>query len=302
VSQGAAGDSPPPLADPLRSAFAAAKVNLTLEVKGKRSDSYHELVGLVCFADFGDTLEFRPGDQPFSLSVEGSFADALTGGVNLVERAASAFASAFGVPASDSFRLVKRIPVAAGLGGGSADAAAALRLLAEHHGEPGELAELIPLARSLGADVPCCLFSRAALMSGVGDRLQLLPAVEPIPALLLNPMLPLATREVFGALAAGPLGQMPEPAPLPPLRSAAEILAYAAASANDLEAPACRLLPVIGDMLSALRVLPGALLVRLSGSGPTCFALFAEFDEAQHAAERVRRERPQWWVQPVMLS
>ncbi len=280
--------------------FAPAKINLTLQIKGRRADGYHELESLVCFADFGDTLEFTPGSA-FSSNVEGPFAGALEGGGNLVERAARDFASAYGVEAGGAFHLTKRIPVAAGLGGGSADAAAALRLLARHYGKPEDLAALIPLVRALGADIPCCLFSRAALMAGIGEKLHPLPALAPMPALLVNPMAPLATRDVFRLLAAGSLRAAPGAVVLPDLKSGADLVAYAAERSNDLEGPACRLLPVIGDMLSALRALPGCLLARLSGSGPTCYGLFASIDEACSAADRLSADYPGWWVRPVTL-
>jgi 4-diphosphocytidyl-2-C-methyl-D-erythritol kinase len=175
--------------------FAAAKINLTLEIKGRRADGYHELESLVMFADFGDRLRLRPGG-PLSVTTGGPFAAAL-GGDNLVERAAKAYAAAFGCEADGAFHLVKALPVAAGLGGGSADAAAALRLLMRRHGAPEDLAALLPVAREIGADVPCCLYSQAALMTGIGERLHMLGAVPPIPALLINPLQPLATRDVF---------------------------------------------------------------------------------------------------------
>jgi 4-diphosphocytidyl-2-C-methyl-D-erythritol kinase len=287
-------DADEPLAE-----LARAKVNLTLEIKGRRADGYHELESLVLFADFGDELRFRP-QEPFSLTIDGPFGKGLETGGNLVERAALGFAAQYLARASGAFSLTKRIPVAAGLGGGSADAAAALRLLAHFHGVPEDRAALAPLARTLGADVPCCLYSRAAVMTGIGERLHPLGSIAPVPALLVNPRLSLSTADVFRALAAPPLAA-PPPA-LPRFSSLAEIVDYARARRNDLEPPARQLLPAIGEVLAALEAVPGALLARLSGSGPTCYALFASEEETGEAAQRVLRDHPGWWAQPVTLS
>ncbi len=298
--RGSFGSRLSPHLDALRDR-APAKINLTLEIKGKRSDGYHELESLVLFADFGDELEFRPAPD-FSLSVDGPFSDGLAGGDNLVRRAASAYAERYGLSLSGNFRLRKQLPVAAGLGGGSSDAAAALRILRKLHGQPGDLTALVPLARDLGADVPCCLHARAAIMTGIGEILHPLPASERIPALLVNPMRPLATGDVFRELNAGPLE--PERAPFAPpaLTTRRELIDYAAARGNDLEPPARRLLPVIDEVLDTLRAAPGALLARLSGSGPTCFAVFTEIHEAQAATRVIARSQPRWWVQPISLG
>jgi 4-diphosphocytidyl-2-C-methyl-D-erythritol kinase len=278
---------------------ARAKVNLTLEIKGKRPDGYHELESLVLFADFGDLLDYRPGGA-FSLRVTGPFAAALQGD-NLIERAVRACAELSGDEPSGAFHLAKHIPVAAGLGGGSADAAAALRMLAAC-GKPLDHGALLAVASRIGADVPCCLSPSAAIMTGIGEKLHPLAAVAPVPAVLVNPMLPLSTRDVFHALAAKPLAATPAPPLIPKLTGLADLAAYAKARGNDLETPACRLLPVIGDILAALNAAPGALLSRLSGSGPTCFALFANSADALAAKAAIRREHPRWWVKAVSLS
>ncbi|WP_280950387.1 MULTISPECIES: 4-(cytidine 5'-diphospho)-2-C-methyl-D-erythritol kinase [Rhodomicrobium] len=284
-----------------RAELAPAKINLTLEIRGRRPDGYHELESLVLFADFGDRLEYRAGG-PFSLDIEGPFAAGLDGEGNLVERAALALWRSRGDEPAGRFRLVKSLPVAAGLGGGSADAAAVFRLLAAK-GARGKLDALVPLAGQIGADVPCCLLSRAAIMTGIGERLHPLAPIEPVPAVLVNPMLPLATRDVFRVLSAEPLSKAPLTAPvLPKISSLADLLAYARGRGNDLEIPARRLLPVIGDVLTALAGARGALLARLSGSGPTCYALFATQAEATAAATAITDAHPGWWVQPVNLS
>jgi 4-diphosphocytidyl-2-C-methyl-D-erythritol kinase len=208
------------------------------------------------------------------------------------------------------------------LGGGSADAAAALRLLvcasaegaegiaktqaAEAEQQP-DMTAYIPLAREIGADVPACLFSRAAEMKGVGERLRHLAPIAPVPAVLVNPMVPLATRDVFRELQAPPLPRSGEPAPkeTPPLPEFANLnalLAYARAHPNHLEAPARRLLPSIGDVLGELANAPGAELARLSGSGPTCFALFRDSTAASAAAEAITKAHPGWWVCATTLQ
>ena len=317
-----------------RTEVARAKVNLTLEIKGRRADGYHELESLVLFADFGDLVEYRP-DCAFSLSVTGPFAAALDGD-NLLERAVRAYAAVSGSDPGGAFHLVKHIPVAAGLGGGSADAAAALRILASR-GKPVEPAALLTAAARLGADVPCCFASKPAIMTGIGDTLHPLASLTPVPAVLVNPMRPLPTGNVFRELGAGPLAAPPAAPIIPEFAGPADLVhpskrrlqpkfgkidaeqnaralmreqsecvsalaAYAKARGNDLEAPARRLLPVIGDMLTMLADAPGALLSRLSGSGPTCFALFADEADAVAAADAVRHEHADWWVRAVSLS
>jgi 4-diphosphocytidyl-2-C-methyl-D-erythritol kinase len=280
-------------------ARASAKVNLTLEIKGKRPDGYHELESLVMFADLGDEVSIRAAPS-YSLSVDGPFAGALDG-VNLIERAVVAFAEAYRVEAKIVCHLTKALPVAAGLGGGSSDAAAVLRLLREMFGKPAEIADLVPLARALGADVPCCLYGRAAIMRGLGERLTPVADAPAIPALLVNPMRPLATSEVFRKLNAPPFVATDETA-APALTTADEVIAYAIDRANDLEPTAISLLPIVADSLAMLRGLPGARLARLSGSGPTCFALFTTGHDAESAAQAVTRERPGWWVRAAVLS
>lgn len=329
-------DDMAPDADSIRSAcvlrdVAHAKVNLTLEVRGRRADGYHELESLVAFTAFGDDLALRPGPglgagQGVALDVSGPFASAIEG-ANLIGKAAELFAAAgHAVDAGGgAFALEKRVPVAAGLGGGSADAAAALRLLARHaragtRVDPGgaethifaqpaarlnALAGLQEIAARIGADVPACLFSAPAIMTGVGERLRFLMAFPSIPILLINPRLPLATADVFRELRARAMETAPSPvdpdAAPGALNSLDAVLNYAVPRRNDLEAPARRLLPVIGAMIDALAACPGALLARLSGSGPTCFALFRADAEVEDAAARIARMHPGWWVQASRL-
>jgi len=286
----------------IRADRAPAKVNLTLEIKGRRPDGYHELESLVLFADFGDRVQFRPAAD-FSLAIEGPFADSLAGEEpNLVISAARAFAATFAPDLCGAFDLTKELPVAAGLGGGSADAAAALRILKEAAGTPEDLAALVPLASSLGADIPCCLYARAALMTGIGEVLHPLPAIDPVPAVLVNPRLPLSTGAVFRTLAAGPLEGPPAPPNLTAIKTSGDLFDFAQARSNDLEPPAIELLPVIGEILDRLTALPGSRLARLSGSGPTCFAIFDSTEAANVAASELAEMRPDWWIKPVRLS
>jgi 4-diphosphocytidyl-2-C-methyl-D-erythritol kinase len=280
---------------------AHAKLNLTLEVLGRRGDGYHALRSLVVFAELGDILSFEP-EPDLSLAIEGPFAGAIEGD-NLVIAAAEA-AKAFDPGISlGRFHLDKTLPVAAGLGGGSADAAAALRLLARAN--PGRLsvATLEGLAASLGSDVTACLGSRPALMTGRGERVTAVGGVPPCGVLLVNPGLPLGAGTVYAALGAAPLSDPEkEPAAIPSFAGNFDALvAYADVRANDLESAALKLAPEIAGVLAALRRLDGARLVRLSGSGPTCFALFAPEDEATRAAATLAAAQPSWWIAATRL-
>ena len=275
---------------------APAKLNLALHVLGRRADGYHLLDSLVVFAGVGDVLRAEPAGG-LSLSVTGPFAAALGGAEdNLVLRAARALAQAGGIPAGGHMTLTKNLPVASGIGGGSADAAAALRLLARLWRLDLPAAGLARLALRLGADVPVCLASRPARMGGVGEVLSDAPALPPCGLVLVNPGVAVATPEVFRARAAGfshPL-DLPSPGQSGAWPDAAALAAALARMRNDLETPALALRPVIGDVLAALRALPGCLLARMSGSGATCFALLSDAQAAAAAAVAVTR--PGWWA------
>lgn len=275
---------------------AKAKINLTLEVLGRRSDGFHELESLVAFASFGDRLELDPGDG-LDLEVEGPFAAALGLGNLILDAARAARERVPGLNLG-RFRLTKALPVAAGLGGGSADAAAALRLIA--HANPGliEARILAELALKLGSDVRVCLESRPALMSGRGETVEPVRGFPACGIVLANPGLLLATQAVYAALDAPPVttGRRRAAAPLDFGGGFEALLAYALPRGNDLEAPAARLVPAIGDVLAALGALEGARLARLSGSGPTCFALFPSEQEARRAASLLAAAHPAWWV------
>lgn len=287
---------------------AAAKVNLTLRVLGRRPDGYHEIDSLVAFASVGDELTLTPADT-LSLHVAGETA-AAAGATdsNLVMTAARALARRHPGLRLGRFALIKRLPVAAGLGGGSADAAAALRLLARLNGLAPDDAGVMAVARETGADVPVCLASRARRMGGVGERLSPVLTLPPLHAVLVNPGVALATAEVFRALAAGPLREGDHgPSGHDPVAAAEAmdrdaLFARLAAEPNDLEVPALALRPVIGTVLAALRDAGGCRLARMSGSGATCFGLFDTADAASAAAADLAQLQPAWWVRGCTLS
>ncbi|MCW5736099.1 MAG: 4-(cytidine 5'-diphospho)-2-C-methyl-D-erythritol kinase [Enhydrobacter sp.] len=268
--------------------LAPAKINLWLNVLGRRADGYHLLDSLVAFTDLADVIEAAPSDR-LSLTVEGPFAATLNGeGDNLVLKAARLLADRAGISPRVALRLHKNIPVAAGLGGGSADAAAVLRLLTEQWRVALPVEELFDLAARLGADVPMCLAGRAALVSGVGERLAPAPPLPPCTILLVNPGNPLPTSQVF-AKRQGAFS----PARTPRLwRNAASFAAVLAEYGNDLTDAAVALRPEIAQVLAFLGTSEGVLHAAMSGSGATCFALYEDFPLAERAAAGVPA---QWW-------
>jgi 4-diphosphocytidyl-2-C-methyl-D-erythritol kinase len=273
---------------------APAKINLTLRVLGRRADGYHEIESLVAFADLADRLSLAPGRHT-ALELSGPFAAACGAPVdNLVLKAARAA----GVPAG-LFRLEKHIPVAAGLGGGSADAAAALRLIARANGLPVDDERIVVAARATGADVPVCLQSRARVVRGVGHDLSAPLTLPKLAALLVNPGVGLATADVFSRFAAEHCSA--QPTDQVPLEKKA-LFAWLAARTNDLTHAATACVPAIADVLNALGALPGARIVRMSGSGATCFALFDDASAAAAAANELSRSRGNWWICPATLG
>ena len=285
-----------------------AKVNLSLRVFGRRVDGYHDLESVVAFADCADRLTLVPGSD-LSLKTMGPLAHACgEASDNLVLKAAMLLAARVPDLKVGAFNLDKVLPVAAGIGGGSADAAAALRLLARLNDLALDDPRVLEVALQTGADVPVCLASRACDMTGVGDKL--LPLNLPkIPCVLVNPCVPVATRDVFQALglrngqllvgATDILRGTDWPEPGASVEDWVEVLA---ASSNDLEEPAMRIQPVIGEVISALLATNGAWLARMSGSGATCFAIYENTAEAGRAAEKIRGARPQWWVHSGVMS
>jgi 4-diphosphocytidyl-2-C-methyl-D-erythritol kinase len=264
--------------------IARAKLNLALHVRARRPDGYHELETLFAFVEFGDVLRVETTDVS-EFRITGPFAAKLAGDSdNLVTRAATRFAESFGGGAH-AIELEKHLPVASGIGGGSADAAATLRALATLHGVALDDPRLFAIADGLGSDVPACLLGRTALGKGKGEQLQPVPGMPGTPVLMVNPGVAVSTAEVFrrwDGIDRGPLGADP------------------LTGRNDLEAPAMEIAPVIGEVLALLAVQPGVTLARMSGSGATCFALFETVEAC--AAATVAVARPGWWSVETRLA
>jgi 4-diphosphocytidyl-2-C-methyl-D-erythritol kinase len=286
---------------------APAKVNLTLRVLGRRADGYHDIESLVAFADVGDRLSLTPGDA-LTLTVAGSGA-AQTGAEadNLVVKATNALATRVPDLRAGAFRLEKNLPVAAGLGGGSADAAAALRLLARANKLARDDPRLHDTARATGADVPVCLDPRPRVMGGIGEMLSAPLPLPRLHALLVNPGVAVPTKLVFSGWrpSANPLRASKSAADFavsPKIQNEEQLLDWLASEANDLEAPAIALEPAIGDVLASLRAAAGCRLARMSGSGATCFALFVSAGDSASAGKNLRAKFPDWWISETVLG
>lgn len=277
---------------------APAKINLTLRVLGRRADGYHQLESLVAFADVADTLTLQP-DAEDGLEVTGPFAGSSgPAAENLVLKALVAARKHIAGLNAGHFLLEKKIPVAAGLGGGSADAAAALRLVARTNGLGVDDPRLMAVALAIGADVPVCFGSRARIMRGVGELLSEPIELPVLPAVLVNPRVPLATRDVFGKLAVARSGS--DLADVP--REFDALIEFLKEHGNDLTPAANACAPVVGEMLGALHALPSVRLARMSGSGPTCFAVFGSQREAATAAQKLKDYRKDWWIQSATIG
>jgi 4-diphosphocytidyl-2-C-methyl-D-erythritol kinase len=276
---------------------APAKVNLSLRVRAKTDDGYHVLESLVGFADIGDRLHLAASKAPSTVEVSGEFSGALTGMApqdNLILRAIAALEQARGQALNTHVVLEKNLPVAAGLGGGSADAAAALRGVMQLYGVPRKAPELAEMALSLGADVPVCLASAPAWMTGIGERLTALPDFPAADIILVNPRVRMPTAEVFAALQAPQDGQSAQPIP-DGWSDLAALCDFLLAQGNDLQNGAISLAPVIADCVSALHH-AGAKFAAMSGSGASCFAL-CEAGQGAHVGAAYRAQRGQDWVQ-----
>ncbi len=270
---------------------APAKVNLALHVRHRRPDGYHAIETLFAFLTNGDDVRVKRAETP-SFTITGPFAAGLSTEDNLVLRAAEAFAEAFGDPGTYAMRLDKHLPVASGIGGGSADAAAILRALARLNDFATDDSRLVACAGALGSDVPACLFGRSALGKGRGEALTPIDGLTGTPVLLVNPRIAVSTAEVFAAwdgIDRGPIGEGP-------------LLDRARAGRNDLEAPARTIAPVVGGVLAALTRTGDPLLVRMSGSGATCFGLYRSEADRTRAAMTIQREHPDWWTLESALA
>ena len=281
------------------SSAAPAKLNLYLHVTGRRADGYHELDSLIAFAAPFDRVSAAPAKQ-LSLDLAGPFAQDLAAGdgQNLVEKAARGLAEIAGIEPAARIVLDKQLPVAAGIGGGSSDAAAAIRVLLVLWRLEIDSAAIQKLAISLGADVPMCLHGRTCFASGIGERLDAAPVLPDCALVLANPGISLSTPDVFrarGGAFSAPARFVDAPVDVAAL---ANLLAE---RRNDLEAPAKALAPVIKDVLQALVGLPGSRLARMSGSGATCFALFENVGEAVAAADILRAQHGDWWIAPSRI-
>jgi 4-diphosphocytidyl-2-C-methyl-D-erythritol kinase len=288
--------------------LAPAKINLTLRISGRRADGYHELESLVAFAPFGDRLTFSPGG-PLDLDVSGPMADG-AGPVadNLVLRAVRALAGRIDGLKLGRFALHKELPSGAGLGGGSADAAAALRLIAGANGISLGDARVHDAARATGADIPVCLDPRPRVMRGIGEILSDPAALPPLGIVIIHPGFALPTGPVFKALGLAP-GQRyagrsaSNGVGTPPLpQDREELLEWLATECNDLEAPAIATAPAVAGVLAVIAGLAGCRLARMSGSGSACFGLFDDGEAAASAAEVVAAAQPSWWVRAGLLG
>ena len=278
---------------------APAKINLFLHVTRKRPDGYHDLQSLVAFADVGDVLTLERGAE-LSLAVDGPFAQGLAAEAdNLVLRAARAIAERRPAIAATRIRLTKNLPVASGIGGGSADAAAALRGLRALYDESIAESDLLAIAASLGSDIPVCVASQTAWMEGRGEIVTPLPSLPPAHVVLVNPGLSVSTADVFRRLTV----RADEASLTPPAAFASldALVHYLKTTRNDLEGPALAIAPAIGSVLEALAQ-QGAVLARMSGSGATCFGFFETAAKAQSAAAAIAKAEPRWWARAGKLA
>ena len=294
------------------SEFAPAKVNLTLHITGQRADGYHLLDSLVVFADIGDRIDIFEANT-LSLTVEGPEAEGVPADMsNSILKAATFFNPQAGGAA---FLLTKNLPSAAGIGGGSADAAAAIRGLLRHWEadaealfpkgldlaklSEAEATRLAAKAKTLGADVPVCLFSHSARMRGIGADLTFVRDLPELPAVMVNPRVPVSTPEVFKAISVKTNPAMPD---LPEFEDAAALIKWLAAQRNDMQPAAMSLFSEIGEVIGELEAQDDCQLARMSGSGATCFGLFPDATSAQNAAAKIGSENPGWWVRYCLLG
>lgn len=281
--------------------LARAKINLYLHVGGRRADGYHALQSLVCFTEAGDHLSVESAPA-LSLELAGPFGASLTDDAdNLVLRAAAALARAAGRPLGARMRLVKSLPVASGIGGGSADAAAALRALSRLWAFTPEPEQLKQIALDLGSDVPVCLVSRPAQMSGRGEQVDEINGLPALPLLLVNPLVAVSTASVFRLLGRNTEDPPPQAPRWRGASSSAELVTWLQTTRNDMQEAACVLAPEIGDVLGQLER-AGAQLARMCGSGATCYGLFADDAACAAAAREIAVHRPGWWVCPTRIA
>lgn len=275
---------------------APAKINLALHVTGRRPDGYHDLESLVVFAALSDELRASTAKTD-KLTLKGPFASALTSGQsNLVRKAMSAFRNRWpdAVGHGVAITLTKNLPIAAGIGGGSADAAAALRLMAHLSDEPIDPAALAAVAKELGADVPVCMVSRPCLVKGIGEIIKPFTRFPNCHVVLVNPLIPITTSDIFRRLERRDNPGLP--ALGDPLEHTAMLALWLEETRNDLEGPAVAFAPIIGEITTKLHQTPGCIAARMSGSGATVFGLYGSSAEAYQAARDIREVWPDFWV------
>jgi 4-diphosphocytidyl-2-C-methyl-D-erythritol kinase len=283
---------------------ARAKINLTLKIRGKRPDGFHEIESLVAFADAADQLVLDT-DLPAGLTLDGPFAAAIEG-ANVIETILSTLAARFTGIVLGAVRLTKNLPIASGIGGGSSDAGALLRAIRSANPALAETVDWVQLAGEFGADVPVCFANTATWMLGKGERL--VPLAKPLPkfsAVLANPLVPVPadkTARVFRQLNASPVTDGAKLRPLPDVSSTSDLVALMASDGNDLATPACDVAPAARDALEAIKTRRGSLAHGLSGSGPTAFALFDTLDEAEQAACDMKSAYPSWWITATTIA
>jgi 4-diphosphocytidyl-2-C-methyl-D-erythritol kinase len=271
--------------------LAHAKINLFLHVTGKRDDGYHLLQSLVAFADIGDTLEFSPHDG-LALTITGPFGKELDANDNTIIKAASLLAAHHQIKAKAKIRLTKSLPVAAGIGGGSADAAAAINGLERLWGVSTHQEDKLRIAAQIGADIPACLDGQALWMEGIGEKITPVPSFTPLHAVLVNPDVPVLTADVFKHLA-------------PPFNAPMFVrtdLPFLKECRNDLTSSAIQCASIINEVLSALTATEGCEIARMSGSGATCFGIYPSTKAAEGAAQKTQSQHPYWWVQRTVLK
>jgi len=276
--------------------LAPAKVNLALHVTGRRADGFHLLDSIAVFADVGDRVEIEAADT-FGLSVTGPFASHAPGDASdLAWRAAIAFFEHVGRAPAAAIGVEKNIPAGAGLGGGSADAAAVLTGLNQHFATGLSADDLAAIGIKLGADVPMCLAGHSLRARGIGEDIQTIEGWPPLPMVLVWPGVAVSTAAVFSSLQRRDNPSLDEPPRNP---TVATLASWLENCRNDLEAPACVIAPEIGEALEALRTTDGCLLARMSGSGSACFGLYADSRNSAASARKIKAGRPAWWVEPA---
>ncbi|MEM7620594.1 MAG: 4-(cytidine 5'-diphospho)-2-C-methyl-D-erythritol kinase [Pseudomonadota bacterium] len=283
---------------------AKAKINLTLKVLGKRLDGYHELESFVAFADIADRLTYAP-EEPYGISVNGSYGTAIVG-ENLIHKAALAFRDQVLDVRLGAFNLEKNLPIASGIGGGSANAAAALRLLCQAHNiSTREHPSIYAIAQKIGADVPVCLNQTPAFMTGIGERLHVISEMPLLHCILVNPNCAVPTSEVFRRLNAEvlkPEVHAKKNRPNLEFKNHEDILVYMRKNDNDLEQASISYQPIIADVLSALKNQTQSQIARMSGSGATCFAVYASEAHAKEATNIIELNYPEWWCVQTVLG